>query len=239
MELARILTGGADNEGVLEVADHALRNTVGLLQDAGLQQREPLLLDRFRCGIRQFCRRGAGSLAVDETVGVVKADLGNQVHRRLEVLFSLAGEADDEVAGDIHAGTDLAQLADDRFVFEHGVVALHHRQHAVGTSLHRQVHLADKLGHCGIAVDQALRKFERVRCGEADAFDAVDGRDQRDQCREVCNLAVVRRAAITIYVLAQQGDFADTILSQMHGFGEHIVQRPAHFFAACVGHHAE
>ena len=47
------------------------------------------------------------------------------------------------------------------------------------------------------------------------------------------------QAAIGVHVLAEQGDFAHAALRQAHHLGEHVVERTAEFFAACVRYYAE
>ena len=104
---------------------------------------------------------------------------------RLEIGIGFARKTDDEIGRNRNVGTRLAQPADDRFVFEHGVAALHRRQHAVGARLHRQMHVAHQLRQARVGVDQALGEFLRVRGRVADALDAGNFGDVFEQQREI------------------------------------------------------
>jgi hypothetical protein len=126
-----------------------------------------------------------------------------------------------------------------RLELEHRVAALHRRQDAVGTRLHRQVQVRDQLGDAAIDVDQALRHFARVGGGVADAFDAGHVGQGLDQKGEVGGIPVVRRALVGIDVLAEQGDLAHAALRQRRNLGDHVGEGTRYLLAARIGHDAE
>ncbi|MCY1360835.1 hypothetical protein D9M69_474800 [compost metagenome] len=87
--------------------------------------------------------------------------------------------------------------------------------------------------------DQRVGELQRVRGGVADALDAVDLGDHADQLGEIGDAPVMGGAAVAVDVLPEQGDFPHAVLGQVDDLGEHVVERPADFLAAGVGHHAE
>ena len=82
------------------------------------------------------------------------------------------------------------------------VAAQHALEHARRSRLHRQMNvLADRV-HLGDGRDDAIREVVRVRTGEANPANAVDGADRAKQVGEI-ELAVV----IRVHRLAEQHDF--------------------------------
>ena len=136
---------------------------------------------------------------------------------RLEIALRLAGEADDQVGRQADVRSDFPQPADLLLVLEHGVAALHQREHAVGAALHRQVQVIGELRHVAIGLDQAVAEFDRVRGHEADALDARHRRDEVDQRGEVGVAAARHRAAVGVDVLAEQRDFDDALRGEASG----------------------
>ena len=98
---------------------------------------------------------------------------------------------------------------------------------------------ADQLRRVFVHRDDVIGELDRVAGGEANAIDAVDGRDQAQQFGERTDLAVMRGAAVSVDVLAEQVDLAHALRRQLGDFEQHVVARAAHFFAAGVRHHAE
>src|SRR3546814_10582288 len=78
-----------------------------------------------------------------------------------------------------------------------------------------------------------------VRGGEADAVDAVDLGDGADQQAQVGHFSLTVRPAIRVDVLAEQVDLAHALRGELGDFHQHVLERPADFLAAGVGHHAE
>ncbi len=137
------------------------------------------------------------------------------------------------------SGRCSRRLPNDGFEFEHGVAALHRRQHAVGTRLHRQMQMRHQLGQLAVALDQPLRHLARMAGGVADALDAGNLVHHLQQEGEIDGAAVVRRALVGVDVLPQQGDFLDPAICQTDDLGDHVVERAREFLAARVGHDAE
>ncbi|SVK52869.1 Uncharacterised protein [Acinetobacter baumannii] len=117
--------------------------------------------------------------------------------------------------------------------------AFHHGQNAIRTALHRQVQEADQLRRVFVHRDDVVGELDRVAGGEANAIDAVDGGHQAQQFGERADIAVMRGAAVSVNVLAEQVDFAHALRRQLGDFEQHVVARAAHFLAAGVWHHAE
>jgi hypothetical protein len=84
-------------------------------------------------------RGRAGPRTVEEAERAVEAHFVDQLQRELEIALRLAGKADDEVRRQRKPRPRSAQAAHDRFVFEHGIAALHRCQHPIGARLHGQV----------------------------------------------------------------------------------------------------
>ncbi len=60
-----------------------------------------------------------------------------------------------------------------------------------------------------------------------------------NQLGQIGQATVMGRAAIGVDVLAEQGHFAHAVFGQVDDLGNHVIERPADFFAAGVRHHAE
>src|SRR3546814_4909481 len=73
----------------------------------------------------------------------------------------------------------------------------------------------------------------------ADAVDAVDLGDGADQQAQVGHFSLTVRPAIRVDVLAEQVDLAHALSGELGDFHQHVLERPADFLAAGVGHHAE
>src|SRR5450830_1098458 len=239
LQFSRVFLRIIGHQDALDRTDHLSADLESLLVQAMLQGVETFFLHRFRGFVRQIRRRRTGALAVDEGIGEVETDVFDQLHGLLEVFLGFAGEADDKVRTDANARYGGAQFAQLGLVFQRRVVAFHRRKDPVRARLHRQVQVLDQLRNLGVGLDQAVGELQRVRGGVADAFDTVDGGDHADQLRQVCQAAVMGGAAIAVDVLPQQGHFAYAMFGQVEDLGDHVVERPADFFATGVGHHAE
>ena len=234
-----ILARSTFDEDAFDATHHAPADGLRACIDGGLQARQPRLLDFQRYLVGEAGSRRTGARAIHETVAVVEADVLDELHRLLEILFRFSRKADDEIRCDGNAGPGRAQAPDDGPVFQRGIAALHRGQYPVGARLHGKVHVIDQLGQPPVRVDQALRKFPRMRRRVAQPFDAGHFREILQQQREVRRFAVVHRAAICVYILTQQRDLPDTLFRQAGDFREHIVERPGNFLAAGVRHDAE
>ena len=99
--------------------------------------------------------------------------------------------------------------------------------------------VADELRHAAIDLNQTVGELHRVRGGEADAVNTVNGGDILNQQRQIGGAAVKQRAAIGIDVLAEQIHLAHTLCGERSTFGNHIIKRAADLLAARIRHHAE
>jgi hypothetical protein len=130
-------------------------------------------------------RGGGGVLAgrVAEDEGIVERDGLAEVAGLVEILVGLAGEADDDVGGDRHARTGLADALGEFLKFPGCVATAHDFQDAVRTALERKVDVLDELG-------QARRRRSNRRgsrwgaVGEAHLLDAIDRADRLEQLDE-------------------------------------------------------
>ena len=138
------------------------------------------------------------------------------------------------------SGPRRAQRAHDGLVFEHGVAALHRRQHAVGARLHRQVHVRDQLGHARVGVDQALREFAAGArwCSGCARCPASPATYSSSRAKSAVSPSAIA-PAIGVHVLAEQRDFLHALRGQVGDLGQHVVERARDFLAARVGHDAE
>jgi len=201
LQLARVFLRIVSNQNALDRTDHLSADLEPLLIQTMLQGIQAFFLQLFRGVIGQIGRWRARTLAVDERIGEVEADIGNQLHGLFEVFLGLAREADDEIRTDADARHGGAQFAQFGFVFQRGVVALHCREDPVGTRLHRQVQVFDQFRHFGVGLDQAVGELQRVRSGVANAVDAIDGGNHADQLGQIGQTPIVGQAAIAVDVL--------------------------------------
>ena len=88
---------------------------------------------------RHLGRRRARARRILERIGAGKTDLLDERQRRAEILFGLAGKADDEIGGERDVGPRGAQARDHREIVLPRVPAVHRRENAVGARLHRQM----------------------------------------------------------------------------------------------------
>ena len=141
-----------------------------------------------RAGRRRAARPPAcpGRAAVDEAETLVEADLARRARASPRSrVRSRPGKPTMKSRRDADAGPHFAQPAELLLVLEHGVAALHQREHAVGAALHRQVQVVGELRHVAVGLDEAVAELDRVRGREADALDARHFGDEVDQRREV------------------------------------------------------
>ena len=99
--------------------------------------------------------------------------------------------------------------------------------------------VVDEFGHTGINIDQAIGKFDRMRCGVTNTPDTADRRDVLNQVGQVGSTVFISGAAVGVNVLAEQGDFPDALCGKLGRLGQDIVQRPGDFLPARVRHYAE
>ena len=157
------LPGGALHQHALHAADHAAADLQRLRIEQRLQPSQPFLLDLERHFIRQRCRGGSGTAAIEKAEGLIETGIGHEPQRGLEITLGFTRESDDDVAGDGDIGPHGTQRAHALLVFEHRVAALHECQDAIRAALHRQVQVIGKLWQVRISLDEAIGELERMR----------------------------------------------------------------------------
>ena len=165
---------------------------------------------------------------VDERERAVVAHLLDHLEGLTEVLFRLAGKADDDVGGQGQIGDGGAHLLDEAQVALPPVGAAHRLQDARRAGLERQVGVLTDglaLGHGG---DDIRAEVLGMRAREADALDAVDGVHGAQKLGEVG----ADVAPVGIDVLAEQSDLPDPLLGKALDLGQHFNCRPADLAAA-------
>ena len=98
-----------------------------------------------------------------------------------------------------------------------------------------------ELGQAGVGRDEVVLKPARVRRGEANAGDALDGVDLLDELhegRDAVGVGVVA-AAVGSDDLSEQGDLAHAALGEGAAFGDDLVHGAGAFVAAGFGNDAE
>ena len=73
----------------------------------------------------------------------------------------------------------------------------------------------------------------------ANSLDAIDGCYVVNECRQICDLAIVHRSTVRIDVLAQQVNFAHALLGERSNLGNNIVEWATDFLTTRVRNHAE
>src|ERR1700722_9509276 len=151
--------------------------------------------------VGQIGRRGAGPAAVEEAERLVESYIGDEIHRRHEIVIGLTRKSDDDVGRYADVGPDRPKSAQLLLVLEYGMSTLHGGEDAVGTALHRQMQEIIELRYVGIRFDQTIIEVERMRSRESDAFPPVDGSDKVDQCRKGGERSVLHGARVRVHVL--------------------------------------
>ena len=124
-------------------------------------------------------RSGPGRIFERESLGIVHRR--DDPQRRLELGLGLAGEADDEVAGDGDVGARGADPVEDAQIGIGVVAAVHRLQHAVAARLHRQMQIGHQLFDLGMGADQALGHVVGMAGRVADAGEARQRVERADQ----------------------------------------------------------
>ena len=160
--------------------------------DPRLQPLQPLVHDFARDLVLHRCRRSARPGAVFERISRGVADRIDDLQRRLEILFGLAGEADDEVAakwrcrGARRASSRVCEIGFGR------VAAVHRLEDAVAARLHRQVEVGHQLVDLAMGGDQRVGHVGGMAGGVADPLEPIDRRQRADQLGEAAALRRVQ-----------------------------------------------
>ena len=86
--------------------------------------------------------------------------------------------------------------------------AVHRRQDAVRTRLHRKMQIGHQRRYIAMRQHKVLIHIERVGCGVADPVEAVDPGKLADQARQAPGAAVRRLAVIGVHILPEKGQLA-------------------------------
>src|SRR3954462_3432248 len=222
------------DQHLLDAADPLAVASFGTALDDLDQALDPLALDFFGELTVHRGRLGALPRRVEEGEGALVADLRDRADGLLELRLGLARKADDQVGRQREIGDRAAQLVHQAQVTLAGVGAPHRLQHARRARLQRQVRvLADRraLGHRG---DHGRAEVLRVRAGEADPLDPVDGVVGAQQLLE----GAADVAAVGVDVLAEQRQLLHARAREALDLGQDLVGPAGHLAAAHRRHDA-
>ena len=176
---------------------------------------------------------GAGPRGVGGHVDLVEAQLLQQVKAALELGFSLAAEANDDVGGEGGGGDDVADAVHPLQVLLDSVAAAHAGEDVVVGGLDGDVEVLADLGEVGHGADDAFGHVTGVGGEEADTpqlWGVVDGGEQVGEVR-----LVVQIFAVGLDGLAQEGDLAHAVGTVGCDLAGDIVDGAGALAAAAVG----
>src|SRR5690606_33691741 len=116
-------------------------------------------------------------------------------------------KADNEIAGKGELWLSRAQLLDDPQIESAVMLAVHRRQNAVGTGLHREVQVGHQLVEVTVGGNQLLVHVPGVGGGVAQALQPIDFCEPPQEASQSPLAAVGSLSVVGIDVLAQQRDF--------------------------------
>ena len=164
-------------------------------------------------GVRQFGGGRTHALGIDKGEQLHIPHLADKVERRGKIFFRLAGEADNNVAGEGHAGDLFFRIIDEVHVLRDVVVAVHLLQEAVRPGLHRQMDMLAQVILRGNGIDQLTAGILGVAGHKADLVIARNGAQQVQQVGKIHLL--FKALAVAVDVLAQEGDFLVSLGHQL------------------------
>src|SRR5690606_33516234 len=153
----------------------------------------------------------------------VEIDVGNQLHRFLEVFGGFAREADDEVRTDLNIRARRTQFTDDRFVLQRRMGTAHQVQNAIGTTPYRQVQEAHQLRRVAVHFDDIVGAFDRMAGGKAKTIDPVDRSNQTQPICKPSGGAVVVFTTPGVHVLTEQVGFTHALSRKLGNLKQNIV----------------
>ena len=237
-DLAGFAAGTGDENGKRQALAGGVERGL-LFAQQRLQCLQPAILLVLRHLQRCAGGRGAGAGRILEAERLGEFHLADQVHRRFEIRFGLAGMPDDEIGRQRDVRPCRAQLLDGAPVIGGGVLAVHRCQHAVRARLHGQMQERHQGRDLAMRRDQIVIHVARMGCRVAQAQQAGDLGQLAQQPAQAPGAAVRRLAMPGIHVLPEQGDLARALRHQPAGFRQHRDGGAARLGAARVGHHAE
>ncbi len=214
-------------------------NAVCCFDEKRLQAREPLRLHFFR-HLFHLRRRRSGARRILERIGARIADFSDEAHRVLEVGVRLAGEADDEIAGEREVRPRRAKPFHEAKIEVAVVPAVHRGEDSVGARLHREVQIGHQLWKIAMRFDQIVGHVARMARRVAQPFDALDLRQPLKQLRERPRCAPFGLlAVIGVHVLPEQHDFLRAALGEELRLRDDLFDRSRSLRAARVRNDAE
>ena len=186
--------------------------------------------------VRQFGRRGTAAFGIDKGEQLHIPHAAHQVQRGGKILLGLAGEADDDVAGEGHAGDLLAGVVHQFQVLRRRVMAVHLLQQPVAAGLHRQVDVLAQVRLRGDGVDEFMAGVLGVAGHKADLVVAGHGAQQVEQVGKINGLR--KPFAVAVDVLPQQRDFFVAFGHQIAELRQNGVRLAAALAPAHIGHDA-
>ena len=151
--------------------------------------------------VRQLSGNGAGALGIDKGKQLHVFDLLDQIKRCLEILFRLAGEADNDITGEGYTGDFLLSIIDQIHILGNRIVAVHFFQDTVTAGLHRQMNMLAQVILRGNGIDQLTAGILGVAGHKADVVIARHRAQQVEQIRKVH--LFFQTLAVAVDVLSQ------------------------------------
>ena len=195
------------------------------------QARVALVLFGLGERLRFLVRFRSLARAVDEHEGGVELARFKSLERLLEIFFRFAHESADYVRRNPVERVVAPQLLDNRKVLLHVVLAAHLLEHGVGAALDGDVRVVANLRVVQQHIDELVRVVPRVRARKADAADASDFRNLREQVRKVAAFRLVG-----VHRLAKERHLGNALVGRLAHFGEHVFHVAVLFRPAQVRH---
>ena len=168
--------------------DFGAEERVEFSGDMAIHNLEQILVPRVFYFLRDLSlHRGCGGVLagrISKDKGIVERDGFAEGAGFFVVLVGLAGEADDDIAGDRHAGTGGADALGEPLEFFGGITSTHDFEDAVRAALEREVDMLDELGQARKGLDQIVAVADRMGRGETHTLDAIDRADSLEQLNE-------------------------------------------------------
>src|SRR3984893_52916 len=225
-----------DIEGALNTVAIESR---GITVDRGLHTAEPFQFRILSDLIRYGRSRRSGTRRVFEREGSGIADFVNEREGRLDVLFALAGETDDEIGGARHVRARSAHARDHLQVIGSRVLAVHQCQHAIGAGLRRDVQTGHQRRQVAMRGSQARLHVARMAGGVAQARNTGHLGNAEEKSAERPDATIGTSSMIGIDVLADKRDLTDPRIRKPFHFGNDMGDRARSFSPARVRHDAE
>ena len=183
--------------------------------------------------LRFLVRFRALARAVDEHERRVELAGLKCFESRFKVFFRFAHKTANHVRRNPVKRVLAAQLLDNREVLLHVVLAAHLLEHGVGAALDGDVRVVADLRVVQQHVDEFVRVVPRVRARKADAADAFDFGNLREEVGKIATFGLVG-----VHCLAQERHLGNALVGGLADFGEHVIHFAVLFRPAEVRHDA-